>query len=526
MISARSRERSAGSPGPVRRAQPRSRCSRDFHHGLTWSDWLHCLRWALPSFAKTNWILKILGLREDGFHELRTVLQTLDLADRLILRVTADPAIRIQVHGRSVPAGPGNLVCRAARLLQRVAGVSCGVELTLTKRIPVGAGLGGGSGNAAVTLMGLNQLWSCGLGLSDLTGLAAELGSDVPFFLHGGTALGKGRGEIISPLCRTSGAPWRSSFSIRGRGLSTRTAYSMGNWGVWEGGDRLTRSRTQTTIHRFSGFRDSLLWAHLENDFETLLFQRYGFLEEARKALIALGCERVMVCGSGSTLMGLRAPGPAPVGRRAVRPSERRRIPGLLHSFRKTLQGTAERVGARRSGLTFPVRPAELPGAPRRETDSMSSLKIFTGSANAPLTEEICHHLGEPLGQGESDPVQRRRGSISRFLENVRGQDVFVVQPTCPPVGENLMELLIMLGCLSAFLGTAGHGRGSLLRLRASGPEGQAESPHLGQTGGGSPDRGRHPSTPFHGPARGDRSRGSSTSRWTISSPLRSSSPI
>jgi 4-diphosphocytidyl-2-C-methyl-D-erythritol kinase len=259
---------------------------------------------ALPSFAKTNWILKILGLREDGFHELRTVFQMLDLKDELILRVTADPEIRIQVRGRAAPAGPGNLVYRAARLLKRTAGVSSGVELTLTKRIPLGAGLGGGSGNAAVTLLGLNQLWGCGFSLSSLTALAAELGSDVAFFLRGGSDLGEGRGELITSL-----PDLRRSVDIvllyPGRGLSTKVVYSMRNWGVWEGGERLTRSWTKNTIHRFSRFSVGLHWAHLENDFETLLFQRYGFLEEARKALIALGCERVMVCGSGSTLMGL-----------------------------------------------------------------------------------------------------------------------------------------------------------------------------------------------------------------------------
>ena len=259
---------------------------------------------ALPSFAKTNWILKILGLREDGFHELRTVFQTLDLTDELILKVTADPEIRIRVHGRAVPAGPGNLVCRAARLLRRTAGTGFGAELTLTKKIPVGAGLGGGSGNAAVTLLGLNQLWGCGLSLSDLAALAAELGSDVSFFLRGGTALGEGRGEIISPLPDLR-HPVEIALLYPGRGLSTKTAYSTGNWAPWEGGERLTRSWSQNTIHRFSSFRDSLRWAHLENDFEALLFQRYGFLEKARKALVALGCERVMVCGSGSTLMGL-----------------------------------------------------------------------------------------------------------------------------------------------------------------------------------------------------------------------------
>ena len=259
---------------------------------------------ALPSFAKTNWFLKILGLREDGFHELRTVFQMLDLKDELILQVMADPEIRIQVHGRAAPAGPENLVCRAARLLKRKAGVSSGVELTLTKRIPLGAGLGGGSGNAAVTLLGLNQLWDCGLSLSELTALAAELGSDVAFFLRGGSALGEGRGELITHLPDLR-RPVDIMLIYPGRGLSTKAVYSMRHWGVWEGGERLTRSWTEHTIHRFSRFRDGLHWAHLENDFETLLFQRYGFLEEARKALIALGCERVMVCGSGSTLMGL-----------------------------------------------------------------------------------------------------------------------------------------------------------------------------------------------------------------------------
>ena len=235
---------------------------------------------------------------------MRTVFQMLDLRDELNLRVTADPELRIQVHGRAAPAGPENLVVRAARLLKRRAGVSSGAELTLTKRIPLGAGLGGGSGNAAVTLLGLNQLWGCGLSLSGLTALAAELGSDVAFFLRGGAALGEGRGELITPL-----PDLRRSVDLvllyPGRSLATKSVYSMRNWGVWKGGENLTRSWTENTIHRFSRFRDSLHWAHLENDFETLLFQRYGFLEEARKALIALGCERVMVCGSGSTLMGL-----------------------------------------------------------------------------------------------------------------------------------------------------------------------------------------------------------------------------
>ncbi|MCY3776709.1 MAG: 4-(cytidine 5'-diphospho)-2-C-methyl-D-erythritol kinase [Candidatus Aminicenantes bacterium] len=304
---------------------------------------------ALPSFAKTNWILKILGLREDGFHELRTVFQMLDLRDELILRVTTDPEIRIRVHGRAAPAGPENLVCRAARLLKRRAGVSAGAELTLTKGIPLGAGLGGGSGNAAVTLLGLNQLWDCGLSLSGLIALASELGSDAPFFLHGGSALGEGRGELITPL-PDLGRPVDMVLLYPGRGLATKSVYSMRNWGVWTGGERLTRSWTQNTIHRFSRFRDGLNWAHLENDFEALLFQRYGFLEEARKALIALGCERVMVCGSGSTLMGLGCRERPPQGK----DSSACQGGGEL-LFCSTLSRRRYRKILRESGLEVPV---------------------------------------------------------------------------------------------------------------------------------------------------------------------------
>ena len=304
---------------------------------------------ALPSFAKTNWILKILGLREDGFHELRTVFQMLDLRDELMLRVTTDPEIRIRVHGRAAPAGPENLVCRAARLLKRRAGVSAGAEMTLTKRIPLGAGLGGGSGNAAATLLALNQLWDCGLSLSGLTALASELGSDVAFFLRGGSALGEGRGELITPL-PDLGRPVDMMLLYPGRGLSTKSVYSMRNWGVWAGAERLTRSWTKNTIHRFSRFREGLNWADLENDFETLLFQRYGFLEEARKALIALGCERVMVCGSGSTLMGLGCRERPP---RGEDPSAFQGGGELL--FCSTLSKRRYRKILRDSGLDVPV---------------------------------------------------------------------------------------------------------------------------------------------------------------------------
>ena len=249
-----------------------------------------------------------MGRRTDGYQELRTIFQTVDLRDQLILESTSDSRICLDVQGRNAPAGPENLVFRAARLLKKVSGVSSGVRMILRKKIPLGAGLGGGSCNAAVTLLGLNQLWRCGLELRELTILASELGSDVSFFLHGGTALGEGRGELIVPLS-DYGDPIEMKLFYPGRSLSTREAYSLRDWGVWEGGKELTNYCTQNTIHRFLKFREGSHWVQLENDFEAPLLECYGFLQDAKEVLKALGCKKVMVCGSGSTLMGLGYPG-------------------------------------------------------------------------------------------------------------------------------------------------------------------------------------------------------------------------
>lgn len=148
-------------------------------------------------YAKINLTLEILGKRADGYHEVRSVMQTIGLADRLevaaaekLVFTCSDPAL----------ATPENLVYRAARLLQEEYGVRAGASLRLEKHIPVAAGLGGGSSNAAGTIVALNRLWHLGLSLAEQQRLAAQLGSDVPYFLTGGTALAAGRGERITPL--------------------------------------------------------------------------------------------------------------------------------------------------------------------------------------------------------------------------------------------------------------------------------------------------------------------------------------
>jgi 4-diphosphocytidyl-2-C-methyl-D-erythritol kinase len=151
--------------------------------------------------AKINLHLEVLGLRPDGFHELAMVMQTLDLADTLVMAPTADGAISLRTDAPDLPTGAENLIVRAAeQLRQRVGLPELGAAIQLEKRIPIGAGLAGGSSDAAAALVGLNELWGCGLEAAELHAIAASLGSDVPYCLEGGPRLCFGRGEILEPL--------------------------------------------------------------------------------------------------------------------------------------------------------------------------------------------------------------------------------------------------------------------------------------------------------------------------------------
>ncbi|MBI4295160.1 MAG: 4-(cytidine 5'-diphospho)-2-C-methyl-D-erythritol kinase [Chloroflexi bacterium] len=154
----------------------------------------------VSAYAKVNLTLEVLGKRSDGYHEIRTVLQTIDLHDTLVCQ----PAQDIELLSPPLTArAEDNLVLRAALMLQQATGCKKGAVLSLTKGIPAAAGMGGGSSDAAAALCVLNRLWGTGLGREALARVAAGLGSDVAFFLYGGTALAEGRGEIITPLPAT-----------------------------------------------------------------------------------------------------------------------------------------------------------------------------------------------------------------------------------------------------------------------------------------------------------------------------------
>jgi 4-diphosphocytidyl-2-C-methyl-D-erythritol kinase len=157
------------------------------------------IRTLWPAPAKLNLFLHITGRRSDGYHDLQTVFQLIDLADDIHIRIRPDTLIERQAGAEGVPA-EADLVVRAARALQAATGVRLGADLSVTKRIPMGGGLGGGSSDAATVLVALNQLWKCGMNDDDLAAIGVKLGADVPVFVRGHSAWAEGRGERLTPV--------------------------------------------------------------------------------------------------------------------------------------------------------------------------------------------------------------------------------------------------------------------------------------------------------------------------------------
>ena len=153
----------------------------------------------LPSPAKLNLFLHVNGRRADGYHDLQTLFQLLDYGDSLTFSSTNNSKISLTPQLEAI-AEQDNLIVRAARLLQQATGSNQGCEIILSKKLPMGAGLGGGSSNAATTLVGLNSLWQCGLQLGDLAKLGGQLGADVPVFVRGNSAFAEGIGELLTPM--------------------------------------------------------------------------------------------------------------------------------------------------------------------------------------------------------------------------------------------------------------------------------------------------------------------------------------
>jgi 4-diphosphocytidyl-2-C-methyl-D-erythritol kinase len=239
------------------------------------------------SYAKINWSLRITGKRTDGYHDLETLFQTIGLHDVL----TIEPAARnvLICDDPLIPTGPTNLISRAAQALGAPP-----VRIELQKRIPSGGGLGGGSSNAAATLLALDELFQLDTSFERLQALAISLGSDVPFFLLGGTAYATGRGEQLTPMPSTAGIPLL--LILPEERVSTPEAFRA-----------VRRLSPPLGLPRFRTILEDGLLTHaaeLTNDFEEPVFARFPRLREYRRRLLDAGAAWAALSGSGSTVVG------------------------------------------------------------------------------------------------------------------------------------------------------------------------------------------------------------------------------
>lgn len=262
--------------------------------------------------AKINLHLEVLGLRPDGYHELAMVMQSLDLRDRLVLRNRADGAIRLESDAPELPLGADNLIVRAAeRLRSRVGLPELGAAIRLAKRIPIGAGLAGGSSDAAAALLGLNELWGLGLETPALLALAGELGSDVPFCLAGGTRLSFGRGERLGTL---PGPPRRLGVLLlkhRGASVSTPWAYRRcrelrGDFYLTREGDFEQRRQALREGPLLAGLQGEGPLPPLRNDLQSVVESEVPSVAEGLALLRRLpGSLAAAMSGSGPSLFAL-----------------------------------------------------------------------------------------------------------------------------------------------------------------------------------------------------------------------------
>ncbi|MDE3180753.1 MAG: 4-(cytidine 5'-diphospho)-2-C-methyl-D-erythritol kinase [Acidobacteriota bacterium] len=252
----------------------------------------------IRAFAKINTGLKILGKRPDRFHELRTVYQTITLHDDLRLTLATGRGIEVRCDDPSVPNGRANLAYRACQIWKRLRQYRGGVRIEIRKSIPTGSGLGGGSSDAAATLMGLERMMGSKIDQITMFAMAAELGSDVPLFLQGGRVLGCGRGEEVYPL---PDLPRRHCLVIYPRfSISTADAFRALDL-------RLTREARPSIIRGFGVWSQFPMqgWGPAENDFESFVFAKWPELGRLKDQLIRAGAEIASLTGSGSAIYAI-----------------------------------------------------------------------------------------------------------------------------------------------------------------------------------------------------------------------------
>jgi len=255
---------------------------------------------AYRSYAKVNFYLEVLARRDDGYHDLETIFQTVDLFDELRFTETSSE-VTLTCAAPNIGPPENNLVCRAAALLKKECNCACGVHIELTKRIPVAAGLAGGSGNAAATLHALNRLWDLGLTDTCLHALAKKLGADVPYCLIGGSMAATERGDLLSPI----GPLPETWLVLLHPALSVSTAHVFNH-------PRLKCSETEPVdkntpaLARAIAAAETGDWSRtLFNRLEDVVFEEHAELAELKQRLLDAGCAAAVMSGSGPTIFGV-----------------------------------------------------------------------------------------------------------------------------------------------------------------------------------------------------------------------------
>ena len=254
-------------------------------------------QWTQKAYAKINLTLDVLGKRADGYHEVSMIMQAVSLHDTVVFH-KRNSGISLSCDAPDLPCDSGNLAFRAAELLQQECGVAEGVHIDLVKRIPMAAGLAGGSSDAAAVLRGLNQLWQLRLGRLELEQLAARLGSDVPFCLWGGTVQATGRGENLDPLADYAGI----GVVLAHPPIQVSTAWVYG---------RFSQLQTAGAKHN-AAMRQALeqrdfpaVAANLFNALESVTEPAYPQISAIKQAMLEAGAGGVLMSGSGPTLFAL-----------------------------------------------------------------------------------------------------------------------------------------------------------------------------------------------------------------------------
>lgn len=252
----------------------------------------------LQAFAKINLGLDVLGKREDGYHEVRMIMQTIRMYDQLDMRKSVEPGIHLTTNKKYIPVDENNLVWRAAKLMMDTCGIMEGVSIHLHKVIPVAAGMAGGSSDAAATLVGMNRLFHCGLSKEKLMELGVQIGADVPYCVLRGTALAEGIGEKLTVL-----PPMPDCWILIGKpGISVSTKYVY-----------TTLDLNTNTVHPdIDGMKKALedgnlygITERMGNVLQDVTIPAYLEVERIKEQMKALGAVNAMMSGSGPTVFGI-----------------------------------------------------------------------------------------------------------------------------------------------------------------------------------------------------------------------------